>query len=676
MFSLNRGDVVLPVAVSAVTNAADVLVHGAVGLGSWNTSVQYTNIVVTSNGVVLYQSDFVNQGTNGWRVYNGAWSTNAGIYQQTLITTDCRSTTGNTNWANYTLTLRARKVSGSEGFLILFNWLDDNNWTWWNIGGWGNTLDGIEQMTGGAKSLVGSQISETIATNVWYDLRIVLTGPRIQCYLNNQLIQDVTYATYGLFASSSYDKAGGQIIVKAVNAYNQPITTTFNLAGVNSISPTGTVIQLTSANATDENSLAAPANVFPVTNAISAAGTNFTLTLPASSFSILRLQAGGINACTNLSLQVPTPITNGVSVASTVWGRQSGNWINLTANSNHAILYASADTNIAAVDVNGMVTGVGVGGTSIIASYPALGLSATQTVQVVYVPAPPVTLVHRYSSSEIVWTTVPDSVGGPAWNGTLPRGGTLNGGQLVLSSNLQQYVQLPAGILSNYTAVTIETWVTFPDQLPVNCFFFGFGNTNGNVGVNYIFCAPRAGRAAISSGSNPSEQNAYTGIDFSYHTNFHLAFVFNPPAGNLAIYMNGTLAAVNNSVTIGFNSVSNLYSWIGRSLYSGDPYPDFTLDEFRIYNGALSASDVAATQALGPDQVLTTNSPVLGAFMTSAGSLTLSWPVASSGYTVLAATNLETGNWTTVFPAPQIVGGQWQVTVSPSDSASFYRLQK
>jgi len=41
---------------------------------------------------------------------------------------------GDTNWASYTITLRARKVSGSGGFLILFNWLDDNNWTWWNIG--------------------------------------------------------------------------------------------------------------------------------------------------------------------------------------------------------------------------------------------------------------------------------------------------------------------------------------------------------------------------------------------------------------------------------------------------------------------------------------------------------------------------------------------------------------
>jgi hypothetical protein len=49
---------------------------------------------------------------------------------------------------------------------------------------------------------------------------------------------------------------------------------------------------------------------------------------------------------------------------------------------------------------------------------------------------------------------------------------------------------IAAGILSNYAAVAIEAWAAFPNQLPVNCFFYGFG-TNGASGVNYIFCAPR-----------------------------------------------------------------------------------------------------------------------------------------------------------------------------------------
>ena len=670
LFSQNRGDAVLPETIVLTTNLATTF-RGGIGLGSWNTSVQYTNLVVTSNGVTLYQSDFVNQGTNGWRVFNGAWNTNAGLYQQTNLITDCYATSGSTNWANYTLTLQARKISGAEGFLILFDFLDDNNLTWWNVGGWGNTLDGVEQIAGGTKTLISNQVTQNIATNTWYNIRIVLTDSTIQCYLNNALIQTVAYPS-GVLASSSYSKAGSQIIIKAVNPYSAPISTTFNVAGVNAIAPNATVVQLTSGGATDENSLASPTHVFPVTNAIANAGTNFTLLLPANSLSVLRLNASGINSYTNLQVQCASPIYSGQLTASTVWGQLAGNWLNLTTNASHAITYASANTNIAVVDINGNVTGVGSGTTSIIATYASLGLSATQSVSVIYVPT---TLVHRYSFSETTGTNAADSVGGQAWSGTLPRGGTFGGGQLALAAASQQYVQLPANIVSNYSAVTIEAWLTFPDQLPVNCFFFGFGNTNGTAGANYIFCAPQSGRIAITSGNYASEQNAYGNFDFSFHTNFHVTAVFNPPAGYVALYTNGILAALNNAVTTQFSSVNDVYSYIGRSLYSGDPYPDFTLDEFRIYNGALSANEIAATQVLGSGQLLTTASPVISAAV-SGGSLTLSWPVAAAGYTVMTTTNLFGGNWSPAVATPQINGSQWQVILPESGSAQFYQLLK
>ena len=178
LFSQNRGDAVLPAAVTITTNAAAPVSHGGIGLGSWNTAVQYTNLVVTSNGVTLYQSDFVNQGTSGWSVYSGTWSVGSGLYQQTAQITDCYSTfANNTNWANYTLSLQARKTAGAEGFLVLFNVLDDNNLTWWNIGGWGNTADAIEQMVGGAKT-TSTQVTQTITANVWYYIRIVISGTK------------------------------------------------------------------------------------------------------------------------------------------------------------------------------------------------------------------------------------------------------------------------------------------------------------------------------------------------------------------------------------------------------------------------------------------------------------------------------------------------------------------
>jgi len=107
------------------------------------------------------------------------------------------------------------------------------------------------------------------------------------------------------------------------------------------------MVQLTSASAEDENTLTSPTHVFPVMNVIADAGTNFSLTLPANSLSILRLDVSGINTYTNLMLQCASPIYSGQSVSSTVLGQLSGDWINLTADSNHALTWSSSNTNIA-----------------------------------------------------------------------------------------------------------------------------------------------------------------------------------------------------------------------------------------------------------------------------------------------------------------------------------------
>ncbi|MGH7979934.1 MAG: alpha-L-arabinofuranosidase C-terminal domain-containing protein, partial [Limisphaerales bacterium] len=578
MFSQNRGNAVLPTTVTVATNTA-AAPRGTIGLGSWNTSVQYTNIVVTNNDVTLYQSDFADDGTNGWDVFNGTWDAEDGTYQQTAQITDCYSIYTNgagTNWANYTITLQAMKTGGAEGFLIQFNVLDDYNWTWWNIGGWTDTQDAIEQMVGGNKTTY-AQVPQYIQTGVWYYIKIVLNGAEARCYLgtNSQqaatnLVQDVTLpsATSGLLVSSTYADPAGQVVVKAVNPYSTAVTTTFNLNGVSSIAPSGTLIQLTSPDATDENSFAAPTYVFPVTNSISDAGTNFTVTLPANSLSILRLTPTGINNYTNLQIQIHSPITNGLTVPSIVLGGQSGNWINLTANSNHAIIWSSSNTNIAVVDIYGNVTGVGLGTATITASYPALGLSASQNVRVVYIPA---TLTHRYSMADISGTNVPDSIGGPLWNGTLPNGGAVTNGFLTFSSARQQFLNLPGGIVSNYLATTIDMWIpeiSGSSDSPPFVYLFAFGNTDssGN-GYDYIFFNPNIARATISA-TDPGYNGEQGGnlSSLGSVTNLHLTCIFNAPVGTILVYTNGVLAASFTGINDPLSTVGNEFAYVGRSL--------------------------------------------------------------------------------------------------------------
>jgi beta-xylosidase len=263
-------------------------------------------------------------------------------------------------------------------------------------------------------------------------------------------------------------------------------------------------------------------------------------------------------------------------------------------------------------------------------------------------PAPPVSrvvsLVHRYSFGETSGTTVADSVGGSAWDGTLPNGGTFAGGQVQLRAANSQYVQLPAGILSDYTAVTFDAWVTFPSTLPTNCFFFGFGNTSGTSGSSYIFCQPRTGRLAITPTNFNGEQSTSPNPsgNWSNQTNLHVTAVFDPTQSQMALYVNGVLKAQSTGVTTSLAAINNLFSYIGRSLYSGDSYFDFNLDEFRIYKGAFVQGDVDATQALGPNQVVAPPAAPDGVNASASGaSIQLSWndvPEAT-GYTIKRSTS-------------------------------------
>ena len=58
-------------------------------------------------------------------------------------------------------------------------------------------------------------------------------------------------------------------------------------------------------------------------------------------------------------------------------------------------------------------------------------------------------------------------------------------------------------------------------------------------------------------------------------------------------------------------------------------------------------------------------------------NLTLSWPLASAGFTLQWRTNLGLGTWVNITsPAPQIITNLWQTTLPvPTGAGSvFYRL--
>lgn len=292
MFSANRGDVVLPTQVDAPVIAPS---HnsGAVGVGTWATQAEFKDIKVTQGDKVLFQSDFSkNQNgqeltANGWRTSQGDWKVQDGTLRQASGATDVRAIIGERNWMDYTLSLKARKISGAEGFLIMFDVRDDKAKSWWNIGGWGNSRHAIEMPDGD----VGSSVPGSIETGRWYDIRVEAQGSHIKCYLDGKLIHDVTPgAMQALHTVASCGK-NGEVILKVVNVAATPQDTEINLRGMRRVGRTATATVLTSLNASDENSLAEPTKVVPVTRTIQLKGPSFRHTFPGNSVTILRLNA-------------------------------------------------------------------------------------------------------------------------------------------------------------------------------------------------------------------------------------------------------------------------------------------------------------------------------------------------------------------------------------------------
>jgi glucuronoarabinoxylan endo-1,4-beta-xylanase len=287
-------------------------------------------------------------------------------------------------------------------------------------------------------------------------------------------------------------------------------------------------------------------------------------------------------------------------------------------------------------------------------------------------------LAHRYSFSETSGTIVADSIGGPAWNGTLPNGGVFGSGQLTLASANQRYVSLPASIVSTLTNFSIEAWVRLNSTANWTRIFDFGGNTATN-----MFLTPQNGengrvRFAITTGGAGGEQRITAATaTMSAGIWYHVAVTLNDNTGTL--YLNGVPVGTNSAMTLRPASLGQtVNNWLGRSQYAGDAYLNSTFDEFRIHSIPLSAAEIAAGYALGPNQLLSTESPALQLLATPT-NVTLTWPLASAGYTVQSRTNLLLGNWSNVpAPAPQIIGGEWQVTL-PRASApgeTFYRLAK
>jgi alpha-L-arabinofuranosidase len=182
--------------------------------------------------------------------------------------------------------LKARKLSGREGFIIPVG-LADGRRVQWNVGGWGNRQHAVQV----ADAVVGEQTPGSIETGRWYDLKIEVRDRTIRGYLDGTLVQERTLPRIDrVLAISGRDDRTGDIIVKVVSSVSDSQTMTVDLKGVAKLASQGSVTVLTSANPLDENTFEDPTKVAPKTTPLSVKGTSFVHSFPASSLTIIRLR--------------------------------------------------------------------------------------------------------------------------------------------------------------------------------------------------------------------------------------------------------------------------------------------------------------------------------------------------------------------------------------------------
>lgn len=169
--------------VSTVTLAQDSL-QGRVGVGTWRTQAEFKDIVVTRGDEVLYDSR-VTPGLEGWETMRGRWSTEGGVIRQLGDEERVLALVGDASWSDYTLSLKARKLGGAEGFLIVFGSPSAATKSWWNIGGWGNTQHAIE-----TPGLSTPRVPGQIEVGRWYDIRVELRGNTVKAYLDGELVHE------------------------------------------------------------------------------------------------------------------------------------------------------------------------------------------------------------------------------------------------------------------------------------------------------------------------------------------------------------------------------------------------------------------------------------------------------------------------------------------------------
>lgn len=283
MYANNRPEIVLPTTVTAPSIKPPA--KGKIGVGTWRTRAEFKEIkVVSTDGRTLFESDF-STGLSNWQTAGGEWTVVDGALRQTTLQENCRAITGDPDWDNYILTLKARKIDGEEGFLVIFETRDINAPVWWNLGGWRNVEHGLQ-----GEGMPPDRVRGSIETNRWYEIKIESTCNGVRTWLDGQLVHQVVRREFPIFyAVAGTDTNKTRAIIFLVNPFDYTNRVEVVLNGARPGPVTATAITLSHPDPDADNWFDRPDTIKPRTDSIALALPRFTFPMAPYTFTVLKL---------------------------------------------------------------------------------------------------------------------------------------------------------------------------------------------------------------------------------------------------------------------------------------------------------------------------------------------------------------------------------------------------